>query len=54
MYKTKPTQKLHKSISDYFEQISRKTVINAYKKSPYKMGFYPNLSFYELIKNLQM
>ena len=33
MYKSKPTEKIHKSISDYFEKISRKTVVNSYKKT---------------------
>ena len=33
MYKSKPTQKIHKSISDYFEKLSYKTVLNSYEKT---------------------
>jgi hypothetical protein len=33
MYKTKPTKRVHKSISDWFEGLSRKTVTSSYKKT---------------------
>ncbi len=33
MYKTKPTKQIHKSISDYFEKISRQTVLDSYEKT---------------------
>ena len=33
MYKTKPTMKIHNYISDVFENISRKTIKNSYKKT---------------------
>ena len=33
MYKTKPTKKIHQSITNYFEKLSRNTVINSYKKA---------------------
>ena len=33
MYKTKPTKKLHKFISDVFENMSRKTVVKSYKNT---------------------
>lgn len=33
MYKTKPTQKIHESISNFFEKISKKTVLDAYDKT---------------------
>ena len=33
MYATKPTKKIHQSISDYFEKVSRKTVLDSYKKT---------------------
>jgi hypothetical protein len=33
MYKTKPTRKIHDAITNIFENLSRKTVINSYKKT---------------------
>ena len=33
MFKYKPTQKLHQTITDYFEKISRKTVYKSYEKT---------------------
>ncbi len=33
MYKTKPTKKIHKSISKFFENLSRKTVVKSYKQT---------------------
>ena len=33
MYKTKPTKKIHESISKYFEKISQKTVFKSYEKT---------------------
>lgn len=33
MYKSKPTKKIHKSISDYFEKVSQKTVNDSYEKT---------------------
>lgn len=33
MYKTKPTEKIHKGITSYFEKISRQTVLDSYKKT---------------------
>ena len=33
MYKTKPTEKIHKAITAYFEKISRQTVLDSYKKT---------------------
>ena len=33
MYKTEPTKKLHKFISDVFENMSRKTVVKSYKNT---------------------
>ncbi len=33
MYKTKTTENIHKAITNYFEKVSRKTVINSYKKT---------------------
>ena len=33
MYKTQPTREIHKSISNYFEKISQKTVFDSYEKT---------------------
>ena len=33
MYKTKPTEKIHKGITSYFEKVSRQTVLDSYKKT---------------------
>ena len=33
MYKYKPTKEIHKSVSDFFEKISRKTVLSSYEKT---------------------
>ena len=33
MYKTKPTKEIHKSISEFFEKLSRKTVVDSYTKT---------------------
>jgi len=33
MYKTKPTKEIHQSITNYFEELSRKTVMDSYKNT---------------------
>ena len=33
MYKSEPTKKIHQSITEYFEKLSRKTVLDSYKRT---------------------
>ena len=47
MYKTKPTKKIHSSISELFENISRKTVNKSYKKTQKKFN-----SMYDIFDKL--
>lgn len=47
MYKTKPTQKIHSSISELFENISRETVNKSYKKTQKKFN-----SMYDIFEKL--
>ena len=49
MYKTERTKKIHKTITDYFETLSRNTVFDSYKKM-YKDFEKMNVTFDELDK----